>query len=242
MGRVLRKRMRITEDISSDASSALKYMAFIDAGSFIKSGNGLMSQILKGLSPGDISTWFRETSSSETYKENVDKFDAISSRFGASPFLRTLYIAARKVMEKLAAGEDVEKSSGDLEIVLKKIQKQIIENLTDDELAIFGGISDELETVASNFADKFNERLTPVEEPEEKEEEEEESPETKDTATDSGKEKTTEPKSDTTSTQPAVSKKETPSTKTTQEQLEKRIKSIVREILQQKIKSKRNKK
>ena len=82
------KRMKINEDIADTIAAPLRYAAFIDAGSYVTRGNGMLTMIFPELGPAQISKWFRQLGRTETFKKNENEFKSISSRFSSSPALK----------------------------------------------------------------------------------------------------------------------------------------------------------
>ena len=242
-----RKKTKINEQVSSLIQGPLKYIAFIDAGSYISRGNGLLTVILKDMGTAKISRLFRPLSTSETYKTKEQEFKALSSRFASNPSLKTLYIALNKLKSSAQGQEDTTQIQKDIQLLVNRIGKTISTKLTDEEKELFDSISSQLDPIARTIGNSIDTAIEPTpaaEKPEEKpDEKSEEKPEEK-PAEEPKEEPSTEEKPEETpaATEPATSEKpedeSEKETTTKKEHIETRIKRIVREIMRKSLSKK----
>lgn len=221
------KKSKINEGIG-DSSSALKYIAFADAGSYVTRGNGMLSTIFPELGPAQVAKWFREIGRTESFKKNEGSFKSISSRFSSSPALKGLYITLKALKKKEVSDEEKESHESDIELVLNKISKIIGGKMTEEDSELFNSVSDELSEIAEEISSSLEGSLSvsePSEEPEEEPEEPEEEPEEEEEE----EEETPEETPQTSTPEPSAP------TDTKKEQLERRVKNIVREILRKSV-------
>lgn len=223
------KKNKINEQISSMIQVPLKYLAFIDVGSYISRGNGLLTIILRDMGTAKISKLFRPISASDIYKSKEQEFKSISSRFASNPSLKTLYLALDKLKSSAAGKEDTIQIQKDIQLLVNRIGKTISSKLTDEDKELFDSISPKLDTVARIVGNAIDSSIepTPVEEPPSEETPAEEKP-------------TEEPPAEETPTEEPATE-ETPEedteeeSTTKKEHLENRIKNIVREILKKSV-------
>ncbi len=217
------KRMKINEDIADTIAAPLRYAAFIDAGSYVTRGNGMLTMIFPELGPAQISKWFRQLGRTETFKKNENEFKSISSRFSSSPALKGLYVTLKNLKKKEVSDENKESHESDLQLVINKIGKIISSKLTEEDSALFDAVSAELDAISETIAAKIDGSVVSTE-PEEKPEEPTEEP-----AEEPSDEETSEPEADDTTSEP------TEDDKKTSESLQRRVKNIVREILRKSV-------
>lgn len=260
-----RKKKIMKEAISASSTGPLKYVAFVDAASYITRGNGLMTMLVGTGTGPEISKWYRKLSASEEYKSKAGEFKSLSSRFSTNPSLKTMYIALNKIKAKGQAAEDKTQIEKDMQLVIAKIGRIISSKLTDEDKELFETVSSYLDSIAGNLAGKLDSALT-APPPEEKPEETptEEKPEEKgkegepakagetpaekpaDKPADKAAEKPAEKPAEKSAEKPAEKpEEEKPEEKPTEEpkkesvireMMQKRIDKIVREILLSKIK------
>ena len=217
-----KKKTKINEQISSAIQSPLKYAAFIDVGSYINRGNGLLTMILRDMGAPKIAKLFRPISASDVYKSKAEQFKSVSSRFASNPSLKTLYIALNKLKASAAGQEDTTQIQKDVQLLVNRIGKTISSRLTDEDKELFDSISTELDSIAGTIGDSIDTAVTPKPAEEKPEEAPEEKP-----AEEKPEEKPEEEKPE------EEAPKEEPETK--KEHLERRIKNIVREILRKSV-------
>ena len=223
------KKNKINEQISSMIQGPLKYVAFIDVGSYISRGNGLLTIILRDMGTAKISKLFRPISASDIYKSKEQEFKSLSSRFASNPSLKTLYLALDKLKSSAAGKEDTTQIQKDIQLLVNRIGKTISSKLTDEDKELFDSISPKLDIVARIVGNAIDSSIEPtsVEEPPSEETPAEEKP-------------TEEPPAEETPTEEPATE-ETPEedteeeSTTKKEHLENRIKNIVREILKKSV-------
>lgn len=211
--------MKINEDIADTIAAPLRYAAFIDAGSYVTRGNGMLTMIFPELGPAQISKWFRQLGRTETFKKSENEFKSISSRFSSSPALKGLYVTLKNLKKKEVSDENKESHENDLQLVINKIGKIISSKLTEEDSALFDAVSAELDAISKTIAAKIDGSVVSTE-PEEPTEEPAEEP---------SDEETSEPEVDDTTSEP------TEDDKKTSESLQRRVKNIVREILRKSV-------
>lgn len=214
---------KINEDIADIISAPMKYVAFIDAGSYVTRGNGLLTIIFPDLGPAEISKWFRELGRTESFKKNEATFKSISSRFSSLPALKGLLITLKKLKKMQPTEEERADFDADMKRVMSKIAKIISSKMTDEDKELFDSISAELNVVAETITSKLDDSIVVGQE------EKPEEPEEKETGDDeeSGDDGMDSETSDTGDTAPVEDAGE----EETSEALQRRVKNIVREIL-----------
>lgn len=229
-----KKKNKINEQISSMIQGPLKYVVFIDVGSYISRGNGLLTMILRDMGTAKISKLFRPISASDVYKSKEQEFKSLSSRFASNPSLKTLYLALDKLKSSAAGKEDTTQIQKDIQLLVNRIGRTISSKLTDEDKELFDSISPKLDTVARIVGNAIDSSIepTPVEEPPAEEPPAEETPaeetpaEEKPTEEPAAEEKPTEETPEEDTEEESTTKKE---------HLENRIKNIVREILKKSV-------
>jgi len=226
------KKSKLNEGIG-DASSALKYIAFADVGDYVTRGNGMLSNIFPELGPAQVAKWFRQIGRTDSFKENEGSFKSISSRFSSSPALKGLYMTLKALKKKEVSDEEKESHENDIELVLNKISKIIGGKMTKEDSELFDSVSDELGEIAEEISSSLEGGLS-VSEPEEEQPEEE--PEETEEEPDEEEEEEEEEDTDETEETPQTSSPEPSApTDTKKEQLERRVKNIVKEILRKSV-------
>jgi len=218
-----KKKNKINEQISSMIQGPLKYAVFIDIGSYISRGNGLLTTMLRGMDIVKISKLFRPISVSDVYKSKEQEFKSLSSRFASNSSLKTLYLALYKLKSSVSGEEDTTQVQKDIELLMNKIGKTISSKLTDEDKELFDSISPKLDTVAriiGNVIDNSIKSVSAEEPPTEEKPTEEPPTEEKPTEEPSTEEKPEEADDEST---------------TKKEHLENRVKNIVREILRKSV-------
>lgn len=234
-----KKKTKINEQISSMIQGPLKYVVFIDIGSYISRGNGLLTMILRDMGTGKISKLFRPISTTDVYKSKEQEFKSLSSRFASNPSLKTLYLALEKLKSSAAGKEDTAQIQKDIQLLVNRIGRTISSKLTDEDKELFDSISPKLDTVARIIGNAIDSSVEPT--PAEEKPAEEPGTEEKPTEEPSAEkppaeeppaeekpveEPATEEKPEEDSDEKSVTKKE---------HLETRIKNIVREILKKSV-------
>lgn len=159
----MKKSKTIKEELSSSAKSSMKYMAFIDAASYISTGKGLL-----GMIAGDSTTikkWFRQLSSSNEYKSKIPQFKSVSARFSTNPALKTMYLAIKKIKEKSADDKDKSNAEKNIQLVLGRIGKIISSKLTDEDRELFDSVSKYLDSISGNIGSSMDKSINPPAEP-----------------------------------------------------------------------------
>ncbi|WWT39336.1 hypothetical protein [Microcystis phage Mel-JY01] len=234
----------INESITGEIISPLKYCVFIDTAQYITRGSGLLTFMFaqdSSIGSAIISKLYRQFSASDLYKQNAESFKSIGARFSANPTLKTLYIAARKIMSKISTGDgDIEENKKDLGVVMRRIEKFISSKLTEQDNQLFATVSGDMAKIATNFAGVIDNNVKAPEpmpepmpeptEPEKKDEPAEKEPE----------KKKEEPKKDSDSNKtdsPAPKKSDkSEGMKITREQLKEKIRIIVKRVLNEAMK------
>lgn len=227
----MKTNKKIQENISASIQSPLKYVAFIDVGSYITRGSGLLSTILKDMGSAKISRLFRPIASSDDFKSKTDAFKAVSARFASNPSLKTLYIAVNKLKSSASGKEDTTEIQKDMQLLVNKIGKMISSKMSEEDKELFNLVSPKLDSIAGVIANSIDSSLEPTPAAEKPEETPEEKPEETPAET-PAEEKPEETPEETSDEKPEESDEES---STKKEQLERRVKNIVREILRKSV-------
>jgi hypothetical protein len=256
-------KKQIKEGLADNISNSLLYSFFIDAYPLVKKKGGLVTIMFPNVGLKKISRWVSEVENSDVFTQNEDKFKQIFMKMGANSSLKTLYRAVNTLKSKETNSQDNEQRISDLELLVNKIGRFIKSRLSQDERQLFESISSILDGAADNAAKSIEgsvgaSTITPEKPKEEPTEEPTEEP--KEEPTEEPKEEPTEKPKEEPTEEPKEEPSEEPKTKETPEKevskspegedkseekpkeesvnLEEYLKSLIREIVQRKLKLK----
>lgn len=231
-------KQEITEGIADNISKKLKYSFFIDLYPIVNKKGGLATIMFPNVGIKKIKKWLGDIETSDLYTSNVETLKSIYSRTSTVANLKTLYRAVDTLKSQQTPPDQNDTRMSDLELVVSKIERVIKSKLNNDEKELFNKMSSLLDDIADNAAKSIEGSIgASTVQPEEKPEPEEpvEKPEEKPAEKPSEKpaEKPAQ-KTEPTAEKPAEEEKpEEPSAK--KEEIERRIKNIVREILKRSV-------
>jgi len=222
---------QLSEGLASDISGQLLYCFFVDLFPISTRKGGLLTIMFPNVGIKKMSRWLGNTSETETYTQNLDLIKSISQKFGANSTLKSLYRVVNSLKMKETKPDDNDARISDITMVMGKIQRIIKSKLTPEEQNLFSTLSSELRDAAENASKSIEGSVgastTQAEKPEETPEEtpSEKTPETptEKPAPKKGGGKGEEEKSP---------KKEEGITR---EQFEQKLKSLIKEIVREKL-------
>lgn len=222
--------VEITEGLASDISGQLLYCFFVDLFPISTRKGGLLTIMFPNVGLKKMSRWLGNITETDTYTQNLDLIKSISQKFGANSTLKSLYRVVNSLKTKETEPDNNDARISDITLVMSKIQRIIKAKLTPEEQKLFASLSNDLRDAAENASKSIEGSVgastTKAEKPEEKPEE---TPEQKPEET---PEETPGPEGGEEGEEEESPKKEENITK---EQFEKRLKSVIKEIVREKL-------
>lgn len=172
------KKKVLKESISESAVGPFTYVVLIDALSLLEKGKGIVSYMFPKENPEIIKGWFRKLYSSDSFKQNKDKLQSISSRFYNNANLIALYKAVNSLKSMNYVESEKETHEESIQRLMNKISGFIKRRLSPEDDEVIEIFLSELNHIAENISEKIQSEVdslaqteeTPVE-PEETEEE-----------------------------------------------------------------------
>jgi hypothetical protein len=176
-----KQKKRVNEAISASASSPFSYIVLIDAINCISKNRGYIKTIFASVDLEMLKSWFKKLFSSDAYKANEEKLQAISSRFAGHPQLKGLFITLDKIKSMPFLEAEREQHEKDIQRLIEKISLFIKRRLTDEDIQVLESLTSEINHVSEKITQKLDDDISSVmtvEEPAPKPKEDEEKPKT----------------------------------------------------------------
>jgi hypothetical protein len=109
-----------------------------------------------------IRSWFKKLFSSDNYKANEEKLQAISSRFAGHPQLKGLFLTLDKVKSMPFLEAEREQHEKDIQRLIEKISLFIKRRLTDDDIQVLESLTSEINHVAEKITEKLDDDISTV--------------------------------------------------------------------------------
>jgi hypothetical protein len=241
-------KQEIAEGIADNISKKLKYSFFIDLYPIVTKKGGLVTIMFPNVEIKKIKKWLGDIEMSDLYTNNIETLKSIYSRTNTISSLKTLYRAVDTLKSQQTPPDQNDSRMSDLELVISKIERVIKSKLNNDEKELFNQMSSLLDDISDNASksiegsigastsqpeEKPEPEESPKEEPTEKPEEKPEEKPKEKQAPKSVEKTTATQKTEPTDKKPADEESEESSAK--KEEVQRRIKNIVREILKKSV-------
>jgi len=145
-------KTKLTEGLSDNISSALKYVIFADLYPIVKRTGGMATIMFSNIDHKRLIKWLKGLDQTDTYSENEDALKDVYSRISVSSALKDLYRTVDKLKSKETSSEENEQRISDIEMVMRKIQKTLKAKLSKEDLELFDKMSDLLDSPAEDAA------------------------------------------------------------------------------------------
>lgn len=142
------KKMRLTEGMVDDISSALRYVIFIDIHPISTKKGGLVTIMFPNIDHRSLVKWLNGADRSDLYIENEESLKKIYSNMSISSSLKDLYRTVSKLKSQETSEESNDERKSNIEMVMRKIEKTIKAKLSNEELELFN----EMKTILSPAA------------------------------------------------------------------------------------------
>jgi hypothetical protein len=149
------KKILLKESISESAVGPFTYIVLIDALSLMEKGKGIVSYMFPKENPEIIRGWFRKLYSADSFKQNKDKLQSISSRFYNNANLIALYKAVNGLKSMNYIESDKEKHEESIQRLITKIAGFIKRRLSPDDDEVIEIFLSELNHIAENISEKL---------------------------------------------------------------------------------------
>ena len=145
-----KSKTSLTEGIATDLTPTMKMVYFVDLGNFLNKKVGMMIYMFPNVGGKKLYRWIRTVDASETYNNNKEKFESISSRFINDETLSKLYKTVNTLKEQETPSEENDARVKDIMLVFRKINRYIKDQLTQEEKTLFSEIQNAIGSAASN--------------------------------------------------------------------------------------------
>ena len=230
---------QITEGLASDISGQLLYCFFVDLFPISSRKGGLLTIMFPNVGAKKLSRWLGNIPETETYTQNLDLLKSISQKFGANSTLKSLYRVVNSLKMKETAPDANDARISDITMVMSKIQRIIKSKLTPEEQKLFARLSSELRDAADNASKSIEGSVgastTKAEKPEETPEEKPSEETPKAPAEKPSPEKGGEGEEGGEGGEGEEEKSPKKEEDITREQFERRLKSVIKEIVREKL-------
>ena len=118
-----KSKTSLTEGIATDLTPTMKMVYFVDLGNFLNKKVGMMIYMFPNVGGKKLYRWIRTVDASETYNNNKEKFESITSRFMNDETLSKLYKTVNTLKEQETPSEENDARVKDIMLVFRKINR-----------------------------------------------------------------------------------------------------------------------